>query len=57
MFYSLVTFTIFSVVVLPVKLTLQVTSVQFCSAEGLKAEVELCVCVTAVTFSVMFPVM
>ncbi len=63
MFYSQVTFrvTVSSVVMLFVKLTLQVTLVPWCSAEGLKVKVELCLCVTAVRVSVlkavMFPVM
>ena len=63
MFYLQVTFrvTVSSVVMLFEKLTLQVTLVPWCSAEALKVKVELCLCVTAVRFSVlkavMFPVM
>lgn len=61
--YSQVTFrvTVSSVVMLFVNLTLQVTLVPWCSAEELNIKVELCLCVTAVRFSVlkavMFPVM
>jgi len=54
--YSQATFrvSVSSVVMLLVKLTLQVTLVPWCSAEGLKVNVELRLCVTPVMFPVMW---